>query len=72
MKWINRNEDKPHRCPECHSVATWNRRSHGPRTRVVCPNGCGVQWRMGDRLTRKTSLWWKRRESGGLCIQPNR
>ncbi len=72
MKWVHRNEDKPHRCPECHAVATWDRRAHGPRTRVACPAGCGVQWRMGNRLTRKHDLWWKRRKSGGLCIQPNR
>lgn len=44
MKWVGRNKDKPHRCPECHAV---RRRTHwGPRTTVVC-GPCGVRWKMG-------------------------
>jgi hypothetical protein len=50
-RWVERNEDKPHRCPECHAVATWGRGEYGPRTRLVCPRDCGVQWRVGNRET---------------------
>lgn len=52
LRWVDRNEDKPHRCPECHAVATWGKWSRGPRTRLVCPRDCGVQWRVGDRVSR--------------------
>lgn len=54
LRWVERNEDKPHRCPECHAVATWDLDSYGPKTRLVCPSGCGVQWRVGQRYTRAT------------------
>jgi len=47
--WVRRNEDKPHRCPGCHAVATWEHKRIGPRTRLTCPNGCGLQWRYGRR-----------------------
>lgn len=53
-RWVKRNEDKPHRCPECHAVATWYLDKFGPRTRLICPRNCGVQWRVGARLTRQT------------------
>lgn len=49
FRWVRRNEDKPHRCPECHAVATWDHKHAGPRTRLRCPQ-CGVQWRYGERL----------------------
>lgn len=58
LVWVRRNEDKPHRCPRCHAVATWDREEWGPRTRVVCER-CGVQWRMGCRLHR-----WPMRSGG--------
>lgn len=50
--WVDRNEDKPHRCPGCHAVATWNRLVYGPRTRITCPRGCDIQWRIGCRALR--------------------
>lgn len=49
MRWVNRNEDKPHRCPECHAVAMWDNDKAGPRTLVRCPLDCNVQWRYGRR-----------------------
>jgi hypothetical protein len=49
LRWVERNEDKPHRCPECDAVATWGHYTFGPRTRFTCPKGCGVQWRIGMR-----------------------
>jgi hypothetical protein len=52
LRWVRRNEDKPHRCPECHAVATWDRESAGPRTVLRCPHGCG-QWRYGRRCHRE-------------------
>jgi len=52
-RWVKRNEDKPHRCPECHAVATWDRpAAYGPRTVFKCPRTCGVQWRAGNRWNR--------------------
>lgn len=51
-RWVKRNEDKPHRCPECHAIADQARGCYGPRTRFTCPAGCGVQWRPGTRLSR--------------------
>jgi hypothetical protein len=71
LRWVTRNEDKPHRCPKCHAVATWDRRQHGPRSRAVCPQACGVQWRMGNRASRRLAVWWKRRETGGLLPLPS-
>ena len=66
MRWVQRNEDKPHRCPLCHAVATWDKstqnRPIGPRTKLKCPRGCGVQWRAGFRQKRLgMDLWsfWK-------------
>lgn len=47
--WVDRNEDKPHRCPVCHRVVTWERSEYGPRTRLKCSR-CGVQWRSGVRV----------------------
>jgi len=52
LTWVRRNEDKSHRCPCCHAVSTYDKRTFGPRTRVVCRIGCGIQWRIGGRLTR--------------------
>ena len=52
LRWVERNEDKPHRCPECHAVATWERETYGPRTVLTCPRECGIQWRAGHRLNR--------------------
>lgn len=49
LRWVRRNEDKPHRCPRCHRVVTWEREEYGPRTRLTCPP-CGVQWRSGVRV----------------------
>ncbi len=49
LRWVGRNEDKPHRCPECHRVVTWERKRYGPRSRLTCPP-CGVQWRSGTRV----------------------
>ncbi|MET9262367.1 hypothetical protein [Amycolatopsis sp. NPDC004079] len=49
LRWVRRNEDKPHRCPECHRVVTWDREAYGPRTRLRCVR-CGVQWRAGRRV----------------------
>lgn len=50
-RWVHRNEDKPHRCPECHAVATWEHKRYGPRTVLVCPRECVIRWRVGRRLT---------------------
>lgn len=47
--WVQRNHDKPHRCPVCHRVVTWDRAEYGPRTRLRCSR-CGVQWRSGVRV----------------------
>lgn len=69
-RWVQRNEDKPHRCPECHAVATWDKERYGPRTKLHCPNQCRVQWRTKNRQPRprmrfsgKNSgpwpLWWR-------------
>jgi len=58
MRWVSRNEDKPHRCPECHAVASWGKETMGPRTRLVCPNDCNVQWRYGRRLKGR-GMYWK-------------
>jgi Family of unknown function (DUF6283) len=52
LRWVRRNEDKPHRCPGCHAVATWDHRHAGPRTRLRCPRDCRVQWRYGARQQR--------------------
>jgi hypothetical protein len=49
FRWVRRNEDKPHRCPECHHVVTWNRARYAPRTRLKC-DSCRVQWRSGMRV----------------------
>jgi hypothetical protein len=49
-RWVGRNTDKPHRCPECHAVATWDHKRYGPRTVLVCPRDCGVRWRAGNRM----------------------
>lgn len=57
MKWVKRNEDKPHRCPECHAIASWEKDKMGPRTRLVCPRECGVQWRYGRRLKKESMAW---------------
>lgn len=57
LRWVQRNEDKPHRCPECHAVCTYDRRHpwrYGPRTRITCHN-CRVQWRIGARASRSDS-----------------
>ncbi|QYN17489.1 zinc-ribbon domain-containing protein [Amycolatopsis sp. DSM 110486] len=48
FRWVQRNVDKPQRCPECHAVRTWDRTRYAPRTRLSCPR-CGVRWRVGDR-----------------------
>jgi len=52
LRWVQRNTDKPHRCPECHAVATWEHDKYGPRTVMVCPRECGVRWRIGQRMKR--------------------
>lgn len=72
LRWVRRNDDKPHRCPDCHRVAQWHHsdydhhrdRRHGPRTRMWCIY-CRVQWRMGDRSTGDSTLFVKRLQSGG-------
>lgn len=46
--WVRRNEDKPHRCPECHGVVTWDYKRYGPRTVLSC-SFCAVRWRSGVR-----------------------
>lgn len=48
MRWVRRNGDKPHRCPECHAIPDRCRSYLGPRTAVSCAP-CGVRWRMGVR-----------------------
>jgi hypothetical protein len=54
-KWVKRNEDKPHRCPQCHAIAlrAWARSAdgggYGPRTVFHC---CGLRWRVGRRAKR--------------------
>lgn len=51
LRWVRRNEDKPHRCPQCHSIPERCRAERlGPRTAVSCAR-CGVKWRMGVRYT---------------------
>jgi hypothetical protein len=61
MRWVRRNEDKPHRCPECHTIPDRCRALVlGPRTAVSCAR-CGVKWRMGVRYTRRTEQWLYRR-----------
>lgn len=78
LSWVWRNEDKPHRCPKCHCVAQWHHdgydhyrdRRHGPRTRVWCPY-CRVQWRMGNRATGKSTMWYRRWNGGGMLREPN-
>lgn len=52
-RWVKRNEDKPHRCPECHAIATWEMHGYGPRTKLKCPTGCRVIWRPGRRVNRQ-------------------
>lgn len=60
LRWVPRNEDKGHRCPECHGIAekAWDRsvaeRGIGPRTVLSCPNDCGVKWRVGYRSKRRS------------------
>jgi len=67
LTWVKRNEDKSHRCPCCHAVSTYGKgRKTGPRTRVVCARGCGVQWRLGGRDDGTSTLHRKRLESGGI------
>jgi hypothetical protein len=50
-KWTQRNEDKPHRCPNCHAIAAraWSDNGYGPRTVMAC---CGLKWRAGVRSKR--------------------
>jgi hypothetical protein len=59
-RWVKRNEDKPHRCPECHAVATWDKHIYGPRTKLKCPARCWVIWRVGNRMTRENEKYLKR------------
>lgn len=56
MRWVKRNEDKPHRCPECHAIPARCRSYLGPRTAVSCPL-CRVKWRMGVRFTAATDRY---------------
>ena len=53
-QWSGRNEDKPHRCPECHAICTWDLKSFGPRTVLRC---CGLKWRVGNRARRDPMRW---------------
>jgi hypothetical protein len=57
FRWTQRNEDKPHRCPNCHAIAAraWTSRGYGPRTVMAC---CGLKWRVGQRSARD-SMWTK-------------
>ncbi len=50
-EWVKRNEDKPHRCPRCHAIADRanSERPLKPRTKLVCPRDCEIQWRYGLR-----------------------
>lgn len=57
LRWVKRNEDKPHRCPECHAIAFWDKEHAGPRTIIRCPNECEVQWRFGIRMKRMSMRW---------------
>ncbi len=51
FRWTRRNEDKPHRCPNCHAIAAraWFGGGYGPRTILTC---CGLKWRVGNRAGR--------------------
>lgn len=62
--WVTRNEDKPHRCPECHRIPDRCRKRWGPRTAASCAL-CGVKWRMGSRSTGSHAQWldrWEQRQ----------
>jgi hypothetical protein len=72
MRWVKRNEDKPHRCPECHAVASWGKDCMRPKTKLVCPNDCGVQWRYGLRMKKfnmsdKQYFAWLAKAYPGIC-----
>lgn len=63
LRWVRRNEDKPHRCIECHGIAlrAWEGR-YAPRTVMSCPNACGVRWRVSVRTQRRPMrdrTWWQ-------------
>lgn len=72
MRWVKPNRDKPHRCPECHAIATWELDKAGPKTRIVCPHDCGVQWRFGLRIKHqsmasKQYFDWLSKQYPGMC-----
>lgn len=54
---MKRNEDKPHRCPNCHKIAerAWSavtdNMGAGPRTVYACET-CRVRWRVGMHVKR--------------------
>lgn len=59
MRWVKRNRDMPHRCPECHSIPDRARGVCGPRTAISCAR-CGVKWRMGVRNTNEWDRYVRR------------
>lgn len=60
LRWVKRNEDKPHRCPGCHGIAlrAWSSKGYGPRTTLYCPNDCTVKWTPRARGKRRR-MWFK-------------
>lgn len=52
-QWVDRNEDKPHRCPYCHIISDRARsdNGYGPLTIMTC-RWCRVQWRTYTRAKR--------------------
>jgi hypothetical protein len=63
---VERNYDKPHRCPRCHAVAlrAWQSRGYGPRTWLRCEYGCYVRWRTHQHTDRNTKAWQKSIHAG--------
>lgn len=46
-RWVARNSDKPHRCPACHAVRTFDAANRWHVT-LACPK-CRVRWWYGRR-----------------------
>jgi hypothetical protein len=59
---VERNHDKPHRCPRCHAVAlrAWEDRGYGARTWLRCEYGCYVRWQTHHYSSRLTKAWRRR------------
>lgn len=66
LRWVRRNEDKPHRCPQCHTIAAWDDPGHA--WTVWRCEGCRVRWFKGINYRNtpagirwRLTMWWRNR-----------